>query len=339
MEERIVDDEIGRGIRLKKTKDGYVDVTDVLAPDTDEKMEEVEELTVVLPELDGEASEDAEEEAAFAMPVMHAETDDEDLVDLSPEEAERVRREKADRLARRKEAYKNACAEGEQLLAMGSYRAAELVYEKALQFDEMATEASVGYWRAKTADFTDPDVLIEDYLEDGIEELESDLGFIAADIIKKNYRAAFEKRLQELSEQEAPLVKSVEEKQAARRQILSKRRIVTGVIFLGALLPFIVVLIATGIVGMKNFSTSDNSFVVPTIVLGCMSLVAFIGSLIAFNQFFNACRMYNMNEDLSSTEEGREILDIRQYRDIYEDLLYVQPEEKEEETEETDGEE
>ena len=49
--------------------------------------------------------------------------------------------------------------------------------------------------------------------------------------------------------------------------------------------------------------------------------------------------MYNMNEDLSSTEEGREILDIRQYRDIYEDLLYVQPEEKEEETEETDGEE
>ena len=31
MEERIIADEYGRGIRLKKTKDGYVDVTDEFA--------------------------------------------------------------------------------------------------------------------------------------------------------------------------------------------------------------------------------------------------------------------------------------------------------------------
>ncbi|MFR1982428.1 MAG: hypothetical protein ACLS4Z_00830 [Christensenellaceae bacterium] len=30
MEERIIDDEYARGIRLKKTKDGYVDATDEL---------------------------------------------------------------------------------------------------------------------------------------------------------------------------------------------------------------------------------------------------------------------------------------------------------------------
>ena len=35
MEERIIDDEYGRGVRLKKTKDGYVDVTDELAENTD----------------------------------------------------------------------------------------------------------------------------------------------------------------------------------------------------------------------------------------------------------------------------------------------------------------
>ena len=28
MEERMIDDEYGRGIKLRKTKDGYVDVTD-----------------------------------------------------------------------------------------------------------------------------------------------------------------------------------------------------------------------------------------------------------------------------------------------------------------------
>ena len=31
MEERIIDDEYGRGIRLKKTENGYVDVTDELS--------------------------------------------------------------------------------------------------------------------------------------------------------------------------------------------------------------------------------------------------------------------------------------------------------------------
>ena len=37
MEERMIDDEYGRGVRLKKTKDGYVDVTDEMAADgTDE---------------------------------------------------------------------------------------------------------------------------------------------------------------------------------------------------------------------------------------------------------------------------------------------------------------
>ena len=34
MEERIIDDEYGRGVRLKKTKDGYVDVTDELSEET-----------------------------------------------------------------------------------------------------------------------------------------------------------------------------------------------------------------------------------------------------------------------------------------------------------------
>jgi hypothetical protein len=42
MEERIIDDEFGRGIRLKKTKDGYVDATDELAPETEEERAEDE---------------------------------------------------------------------------------------------------------------------------------------------------------------------------------------------------------------------------------------------------------------------------------------------------------
>ena len=58
MEERIIDDEYGRGVRLKKTKDGYVDATDELA-----KNENVE----------GEETELLEDEIAFAFPVEEEE--------------------------------------------------------------------------------------------------------------------------------------------------------------------------------------------------------------------------------------------------------------------------
>ena len=140
MEERIIDEEYGRGVRLRKTKDGYVDVTDEL--------------------VDGEAvdGEEMGDEISFEFPSLEefGDKDDEDLVDLSPEEAERVRREKAAAAQRRLEEYEATCKQGEQLLESGSFHAAELVYEKALQLDDLATDASVGYWRAKTANFTDP---------------------------------------------------------------------------------------------------------------------------------------------------------------------------------------
>ncbi len=325
MEERIVDDEFGRGIRLKKRKDGTVDVEDALAEETDTE-EQVEELEVILP-TDGD---DKENEAPMYVTTMdYDEQDDEDLVDLTPEEAARVRKEKAAELRRRKEAYKKACADGEQLLNVGSYHAAELAFEKALKLDEVATEASVGYWRAKTANFTDPDALVEEYLEEGLEGMETDLGFRATDIIKRDYRAAFEMRLKELSEQEAPILKEVEEKQARRRSILKKRCKNSLIVFLCGALPFIGMLIATALVGLKNFSTPDDRFIIPTIVCGCITAVAFIASLITTNLFFNAIRMYRMNEKLSSTDEGKAVLEIREYKAVYEALLYAPVEEAE----------
>lgn len=216
MEERIVDDEFGRGVRVKKLKDGKVDVEDGLAPETEEEGEEME---LVLPEEEAEG----EAEASYVTQHVYDDEDDEDLIGLSAEEAERVRAEKAEAARARKERYQSSCLAGEKLLASGSYRAAELVYEKALKLDDEAVEASVGYWRAKTADFSDPDVLIGEYVDEDLETLESDLGFEAADIIKEKYRAPFEKRLQELKGQEEPLAKEVEEKKSSRKEMLKAR--------------------------------------------------------------------------------------------------------------------
>ena len=326
MEERIIDDVMGRGIRLKKTKDGYTDVTDALALETEEE-EVVEEISVILPE-------EQNEETVLESSVPPMEADDEELVDLSPEEADRVRAQKEAERILRQETYKKMCEEGEKLLQTQSYKAAELAYEKALQYDELATEASVGYWRAKTANFTDPDVLVEEYLEDGMEELSYDLGVLAVDVIKKEFHANFEKRYEELTNQETPYLEEVTKKQTARRQVLTKRRIKTGILCGVSILPFLVGVFATIYLLMMNFKTVEDTYLIPTIVAGGVSLLAFFGMLIGINQFFNACRMYRMNEDLSSTEEGKAVLEIRAYKKIYEELLILPTEAEEMEEEE-----
>lgn len=157
MEERIIDDEYARGIRLKKTKDGYVDVTDELSEKAKETPPETEEDSV----LEGELTEsledpeaEPEEEVSFEFPEL--EEDDEDLVNLTPEEAIALRKKKEAEEAARRAEYKRLCEEGEELLLSGSFKAAELKFEKALPLDEEAADAAVGYWRARTSDFPSP---------------------------------------------------------------------------------------------------------------------------------------------------------------------------------------
>ena len=97
MEERMIDDEYGRGIRLKKTKDGFVDVTDELA-ENGEMLE----------------NEDGVEEIAFEFPML--EEDDEELAGLSPEEALALRKKKEEEALAMKQEYERLCAEGNELL-------------------------------------------------------------------------------------------------------------------------------------------------------------------------------------------------------------------------------
>ena len=304
MEERIIDEEYGRGVRLRKTKDGYVDVTDEL--------------------VDGEIpDEEAGDEIAFEFPSFDefGDKDDEDLVDLSPEEAARVRKEKAEAAQRRYEEYEAACKEGERLLAEEKYDEAEEVYEKALNLDEIATEASVGYWRAKTMNFGDPYYLFVEYADTGIEEMEHDLGTEALEIIKKEHRPQFEAQLQLLQKSEAPLAKEFEEKQDARREVLSARKLRWGIAFILCTIPALVAIIATVVVGLRNFGAPDDRYLVPTIILGAVALVLFVAFMIITNKYINAGRMYRDNERLSTTKEGRSLAMLRDHIELCQLLL------------------
>lgn len=299
-EERIIDEEYGRGIRMKKTADGYVDVTDELAEEGETtdgtETEETDEMTFEFPELD---------------------EDDEDLVGLSPEEAMALRKKKEEEARLRREEYERLVAEGEALLAEGSFKSAELKFEQALKLDQVATEASYGYWCAKTENFKDPDVLIDEYLESGYENLEFDLGYEAVELIKEHHLAEFQRRYDELTEEETPLEEQVQEMQERRRAVLKPRLKRAGIAFACAAAVFLVALSLTVLFGLKNFTVSDSRYIVPTIVAAVVSVVAFVVFGVLTNKFINAGRIYRQNERLSSTDEGARLEEIREYKELY----------------------
>jgi len=302
MEERIIDDEYGRGIRLKKTEDGYVDVTDELA----------------------EKPEEEGEEMAFEFPVLETDEDDEDLVGLSPEEALELRRKKAEAAQRLFEEYTQVCKEGERLLEEKNFAAAEAEFEKALLLDGLATAASVGYWRAKTEDFTNPDVLVGEYADASIESLEYDLGVEAVEQIKKQYKNELQTRYDELAQEEKPLLEKVQAAQERRRGLLSQRLKKRTLFFFAIALPMIAALVLTAVFALRIFTLDGEKFILWTIVLGCVSFLFFVAFIVATNKLLNALRMKRANEILGKTEDGAKLVEIQDYMTIYACLLDMQ---------------
>ncbi|MBQ8343176.1 MAG: hypothetical protein IJY21_03610 [Clostridia bacterium] len=312
MEERMIDDEYGRGVRLKKTKDGYVDVTDELAADGTDETEELAD------------------EISFAFPMT--DEDDEDLVGLSPEEALALRQKKAADAAKRQADYEAACKQGEELLVQGNFVEAEKTFERALNLDEIAAVASAGYWRAKTENFAKPDVLAEEYAKTGIENLEYDLGYEATDILRRDYREVFQKRHDELAEEEKPLAQEVEGKQQKRRKVLLSRLLKSGI----GTAAFLLVTVVMAILAWKSFSDrvtvphgQRTGFIVKACVYAGVAAVNFIVLLLFTNKLYNALRMHLRNEKLSSTESGKRLVIVRRYKALYASLLEIETVEEE----------
>ncbi len=306
MEERIIDDEYGRGVRLRKTKDGYVDVTDELAEGAENDAENGEEVDA--------------EEISFEFPDF-VEEEDEDLIGLDPAEAEKRRQEKAAAAAARRAEYERYCAEGDEFLQSGSFKAAALKYEKALKLDDNPSEASYGLCCAKTSNFAEPDELVNEYAEAGVETMEYEIGFDAMFALKRDFGDVFESRLQALTEEEMPLAVEVEGKQAKRRAYLKDRFKKSAIAFAISALPMLTALILAIVFGMKITSTPENTYVLPTIISAVAWAVCFIVFAVFTNKFINAFRMYRANEDLSSSEAGERLVIIRNYKALYAYLL------------------
>ncbi len=299
MEERIVDDEYARGVRMKKTENGYVDVTDEQLCEGSEEQDEVE----------------------FQFPIMEMDEDDEDLVGLSPEEALALRKQKEEEERLRQEEYASLCAQGAELIKAEQFAEAEQVFERAIQLDDEAVDATVGYWEAKTKCFQEPETLIDEYAEVGVENMEFDLGCRAVDILKERYQSVIRQRADELGAREKELSSAVEGKQQTRREILKGRLKKSGILSLVFGVITAALLAVTLVLGGQIFSTRENVHLVPTIVFAVLTFAALLAFVNVFSGYINVLKLHAKNERLSSTEDGETLQEIRYQLSLYEALI------------------
>lgn len=114
MEERMIDDEYGRGVKLRKTKDGYVDVTDEALDENDESVIDAEEIN-------------------FEFPNFEEGEMDEDWIGLSPEELEKRRKEKEEEENKRRLQYEESVQKGQELLDQNDLEGAAKAFKKAMK--------------------------------------------------------------------------------------------------------------------------------------------------------------------------------------------------------------
>lgn len=277
MEERILDEDESRSIKLKRTKDGETDAVDALA-------------------------DEAEEEAVVEFPEMEFAGDgeyDEDLVGLTPSQlrAELEKRAKAKREAR--EESKKLTAQAAEKLAAENFADAELLYTQALVCDFENGEAREGLWTARTRGFTDEEAL---FREGAAEELAGDEQARAFVV------PHFEQRLRDLRAQYAAEEEEVrpafEQQQGARRDAFSANRKYYLVRFAVFFLTAVVFAIGIAVSASFLYRTQNMVPLALVIAFSALTLISLIVAVVFSRKLFVASRLCGENEKLSSTESG-----------------------------------
>ena len=296
MEERLIDKEDERLIRIKKKAEG-VDAEDVLAQE-------------------GEESEN-EEEVLVTLPDDYDENYDEDLVGLTPTELKRE-------LARRKKIEEEERAECEKLVAAakeelesGKFERAAGLYAQAACYPFADETVIEGLWTARTKNFTDTAPFYE---TDNAEEFSA-----ASDGVKKLVREKLGERLfkerEALKKEEEELAPVVALKQEERKIAFADNRkyyAVRLLAFVGLLVLFTIAAIVSATFLVRTQSIAP---VVLTAVFGGLALVCFTTSLVFLLKYLGANKLCRMNNKLSSTEEGAHLVQLREKLECLELVL------------------
>lgn len=317
MEERIIDDEYGRGIRLKKTKDGYVDATDELAEEA--KLPESAEKDKAQPEglqdaLEAEAEnvtdgEEGDAEAADEVLFEFPEEDDEELAALSAEDAAALIKKREEERKKREEKACALCDTGEALLNGAvdeeTYEKAAAAFDEALCVLPSYERAALGFWRAKTYYGKNLQPLLDEWAAAGYDEFEATFGEECANTLKEEWKESVIAEKKKRDESIAPMKKEYEEKTEKRRAILKERTFNARKKFIPLLSAEIALLVFAAVFALNIFSRADAVFVWLTAACGAAFVLALPFFCVAASRFFHASSLAHANELKSSTKEGR----------------------------------
>ena len=214
MEERIIDDEEARLVKIKRTKKG-VDVVEDGSDTTTEEMLPAEPLS----ESDEQALND-EAVTDFLVEFQDDEDYDENLVGLTPSQIkeELERRERAKREA--KENCEKLIASGKELLAQEKFEEAEEEFVSATFYDNENEEAHVLLWQARTKNYTEDEAY---YDEDNAEEFTHAPQKAREDILIHDGEKLKAERIR-LREEIAPLQEKVLNVREERREPLTANK-------------------------------------------------------------------------------------------------------------------
>lgn len=289
MEERIIDDEDARLVKIKRTKNGddVVEDTGEEAVQTDASESDGNDYTV---EFEGD------------------EDYDEDLVGLTPAQLkeELERRERMQQEAQ--EAYEECVRAGRECFDAGDYDGAAENFSLAVSFVADGEEAQRLLWAARAKQYPD---LQAYYIEENARELANAPRSVREDVLSRDgakLTAARENLLAEIK----PLEQEVLSKRKERRDPLLANKNYYRVRLCVLLLCLVCFAVASGISAYYTVRTTSITPIVTCAVFGGGALISLIFTVFYTRFLLVALRLYLANENLSSTEDGKKLLSLKQ---------------------------
>lgn len=282
MEERLIDKDDPRLIKIKHTAEGD-DVVDPLAPGEGEEELSAEEADYIV-----ELPEDAEESY------------DEDLVGLTPSQLKARLEEKQRAEERARAEYQKLMDEAAALLEKGDYEQAEPLFAQATLYESDAVMARRGLWVCRTKNFTDIGTFMD---HDAAQEFYWTDETVRKETLQKLGDRIREKK-RELEEEARPLRTQYEAEKAERAEAFKANR---KYYFIRSLIVLAVAFaLAIGAVVSATYilRRSDSLALIFTIVLGVLAFAMLVLFLIYAMKTVNAGRMCRANEQMTSTEGG-----------------------------------
>ncbi len=287
MEERLIDKDESRKIKIKHTAEGE-DVVDALAPDGEEGAIEEEEADYIveLPEED--------------------EQYDEDLVGLTPSQLQARMEAKKRAEERARAEYEKLMGEANAALGKNDLAAAEPLFAQASLYECDDGTAKRGLWHCRTQGyqdievFTDPDAAHEFYWAE--EE-------VRAEVLGK-LEGRIRERRDALLEEIKPLRTSYEREQAVRAEAFGANRRYYLLRTLIVLAVVIALAVGAAVSATYILKRGDSLPLILTIVFAALAVITLVVFLIYLLKTVNAARMCRANEKLSSTDAGMRLAEL-----------------------------